>query len=404
MTLSPWSRRATIVFIAFFVAGTGHLTLRSGGGVAAAGCLLCSPEGSTDLLLNMGLFVPFGFALGLLGWRALAVAATGFAMSAAIELLQTQIPGRTPSIWDVFTNGTGTMIGMIIFQRGRSWLARDRWAPWRTWAAALLPPVVIWGSGALLAPAAVEGPYFAHLTPRTRNFDRWSGTLTAARIDSVPVTHGRLDRPLRTGDEIESGISVAVEGTVGRPTGGMAALLWVTTDATTEALLIGAENEDLVVRVRRRAADLLFDAPDSRFDDALARIPAGDRFVIDVSGPPHAICASVNGEALCAPRFSAGILWGILYWQGDWRPATRRALDALTLLTLLLPLGLLVRSVSRTQAIAVTSLCLLAIPIAAWSQQLRWFAVPELGGVAAGLLLGVLASQQLERKWAQSTR
>lgn len=94
-----------------------------------------------EFLANIALFVPVGVFLLLLfgagGWWLAALAA--FAMTAGIESLQTQIPGRVPDDRDLVANGFGALIGIAIalvltmpatIRRRRS--RRERSAPSRS--------------------------------------------------------------------------------------------------------------------------------------------------------------------------------------------------------------------------------------------------------------------------------
>ncbi|HWJ83579.1 MAG TPA: VanZ family protein [Nocardioides sp.] len=69
-----------------------------------------------ELLANVALFVPVGMFLLLLfgagGWWV--AAASSFAMTAGIETLQTQIPGRVPDDRDLLANGAGALIGIAV--------------------------------------------------------------------------------------------------------------------------------------------------------------------------------------------------------------------------------------------------------------------------------------------------
>ncbi len=78
-------------------------------------CLLCGDEGLVDVLLNVALFVPFGFALGLMRTRPAYAWFAGLAISMAIELVQAKLViGRDPSLSDVLTNSSGAWLGAWI--------------------------------------------------------------------------------------------------------------------------------------------------------------------------------------------------------------------------------------------------------------------------------------------------
>jgi glycopeptide antibiotics resistance protein len=69
-----------------------------------------------EFLANIALFVPVGMFLLLLfgagGWWLALIAS--FAMTAGIESLQHEIPGRVPDDRDLVANGTGAAIGIVI--------------------------------------------------------------------------------------------------------------------------------------------------------------------------------------------------------------------------------------------------------------------------------------------------
>jgi glycopeptide antibiotics resistance protein len=69
-----------------------------------------------EFLANVALFVPVGVFLLLLfgtgGWWLALVAS--FAMTAGIETLQHEIPGRVPDERDLVANGLGAVIGVAL--------------------------------------------------------------------------------------------------------------------------------------------------------------------------------------------------------------------------------------------------------------------------------------------------
>src|SRR5579863_7480912 len=88
-------------------------------------------SGTMDVLLNILLFVPFGFAIGskLLkhkNWKStlLYAAIAGCVFSYLIEIAQFYIPQRDSGWEDVFTNTTGAMIGCLLFALFGAWLFR----------------------------------------------------------------------------------------------------------------------------------------------------------------------------------------------------------------------------------------------------------------------------------------
>lgn len=69
-----------------------------------------------EFTANIALFVPFGVLLGVLAprWPSWLVIASGFAMSATIECVQTMLPTRYPTVSDVIANTLGAAIGITV--------------------------------------------------------------------------------------------------------------------------------------------------------------------------------------------------------------------------------------------------------------------------------------------------
>jgi glycopeptide antibiotics resistance protein len=69
-----------------------------------------------EFVANIALFVPFGLLVSAAAprWSPWAVIASGFVVSAAIELGQLGIPSRVPTISDVIANTAGTALGCAL--------------------------------------------------------------------------------------------------------------------------------------------------------------------------------------------------------------------------------------------------------------------------------------------------
>lgn len=79
-------------------------------------------HGIADDLLNLALFVPLGLAINWRSRRVPAAILVAFLLSTAIELLQTIVPGRDPSLSDVVFNTLGAAIGALAATKPRAWL------------------------------------------------------------------------------------------------------------------------------------------------------------------------------------------------------------------------------------------------------------------------------------------
>lgn len=123
-------------------------------------CVACGPRGLADGILNLLLFVPLGCFLAWYSRASLASLVFGLLLSTAIELLQTIIPGRDPSLSDIIFNTAGTVVGALIGLRPRVWLVPDArnsvaLTAFGVAAAALVTTI----TALLLAPASPKEPF-----------------------------------------------------------------------------------------------------------------------------------------------------------------------------------------------------------------------------------------------------
>ncbi|MBC7788377.1 MAG: VanZ family protein [Anaerolineae bacterium] len=110
-----------------------------------------------DAILNLCMFVPLGLALA---WNSRSPAKAvfcGLLLSTTVELAQMWIPGRDPSLSDIFSNTAGTTVGALIGLRPRAWLAPDaRSSVTLTALGVAAATLVMTLTALLLAP---EGPF-----------------------------------------------------------------------------------------------------------------------------------------------------------------------------------------------------------------------------------------------------
>ena len=125
----PWSNRiliAALVGIFFLTLYPFEFSLHTKLPLGASPFFLGKAgksDGPLDIVLNVLLFMPFGFALGAqlrsrgMSWLAalLYIWSVGALVSYGIEFLQIYIPARDSGWEDVFTNSAGAAIGFLTF-------------------------------------------------------------------------------------------------------------------------------------------------------------------------------------------------------------------------------------------------------------------------------------------------
>ena len=315
-------------------------------------CLGCGTQGATDVVVNVMLFLPLGIVLGRLGWRPLVAFGMGLALSGAIEFAQQFIPGRASTLRDVLMNGLGAGVGSLLVWRLGAWLEpglRSRVLHWLSVLGVLLAVAL---TAALLRFDPPTDVYYRQWRPEQRHLERWTGRLTLAEVHGIAVPDGRSRHSDSLRRSIQERVVVRLVGTSGRPTRRLSSIFTLMDDAQEEAVLVGPHGDDLVVRVRRLAATWRLDAPEFRYRNALAGIAPGTPISITFDGTRLGGCATVNGVEHCVGRPRAGSTWQLARSFDGLPPLAHRLLDAMTLVVLVLPFGLLLRSVPRREAIA----------------------------------------------------
>lgn len=238
-------------------------------------CLFCGYNGTADFILNVALFAPLGVALRLSGWRAGAAALTALALSTAIEALQLGMPGRYTTVGDVAANTLGGGLGAVLAGTGPLSLL----APPSLGRQAALTGVVAaaWaGSIAAFGLSLPRTAYYGQWTAELGQYEDYEGAVLEAAIGGRPAPSRRLEPEVRPRAALLAGDTVTVTALAGPPPPGPAPIFSIYDDRQEEILFLGADGDDLVLKVRRRAADLRLARPQLRWRDAFAGTAPGD--------------------------------------------------------------------------------------------------------------------------------
>jgi hypothetical protein len=350
-------------------------------------CLVCGAVGVSDVLANIILFFPFGAALASLGARPRRALLLGVTLSLSVEIAQHVIPGRDPSLSDVVFNTTGAGLG------ARTW----RWIPIllrptpvlasrlaRT--AAVAAAAVLGVTAYALAPAFPDSVYYAQWTPDLAHLAPYEGRVLDARIGDLPLPPPRLTDSPGVARLLRNGTPLHVRAVAGPPPPALASIFSIYDEQQREVILVGADREDLVVRVRMRANAMRLDHPDLRLAGALARVPAGEEIAITVRRQPgrDGYCVELNGIASCGVRHPLGSGWALLHYSDRFPDLLKRLLTAAWIAVLVCPAAFWARS-RRDIGIAggILTAALIGAPAAS---PLVALSAPDLVGAAVGLL------------------
>lgn len=225
-------------------------------GVNSHLCVVCGSRGGVDAILNVLLFIPLGFGLGLASWRARSTLAATLLLSIVIETLQLSVvPGRDASVGDVITNTLGGMIGFVLATHGNRLLQAT------TKRARVLLAIycVLWiliqtGTSAAFSLAFPGSQYYGQLGRRLGRFEQFRGLVTDARVGSMAIPDTRVGDSKSMRNALDSGADVSVSLVAAAPSHGLAPIVRVADANQQEILLVGQRGEDLVFSVRTVAA------------------------------------------------------------------------------------------------------------------------------------------------------
>jgi hypothetical protein len=209
--------------LAFLAICVATLTPSSGVSGSNFWCIACSDFGGVDVVANVVLFIPLGFAAALATGRPRLSIALCVATTVAVEMLQVRVvPGRDASLGDLLGNSLGGALGVLAATRWRSlvwpsaWLGTRLAVAWALFVATILT-ITSWG----LRPAHVPVSLWIQRVPQRPSYEPFTGTLLSFDVDGVdlPTPYPRSD--LRLSDHLarDTWTATAVVDTRGlRPT------------------------------------------------------------------------------------------------------------------------------------------------------------------------------------------
>lgn len=359
-------------------------------------CVLCGGRWMADLLRNIILFVPLGALLSLVlrgaHWYRAALLAS--LISALIELTQLTIAGRDPSIGDLLANTVGGFAGALAMRTRHRWAAPSRPVAARlSVGAAAVVAIIVTATGILWRPSLPVSTYFVQWTPDLEHLEPYGGRVLASSLGPWPLVPDERSGRGRFGALFDGREELVVQAEAGPQPGSLAPILAIHDQYEREILLVGPDRDDLIVRFRTSGLSVAFDQPDLRVHGAMAGAKAGERLTLRVRRAGAGdYCIAVRSETSCGNGFAAGSGWAALLFPRLRDAWMQRALDALWLGMLVLPVGLWFRrSAWSAGAFAITAMAVGVVPSLVG---LRPVTLAELGGIVAGLAAGAMLARR----------
>lgn len=391
MRLGGVGRQASSLLIALWGLVVATLTLMPASNPGEPGdplsrlCVICGSRGTADAILNLLFFAPLGVHLAVAGYRrpVLAGLASGAGLSLLIEITQVVVPGRYPTFGDVVWNGLGAGAGAWI------WIRLADHVRTRNVFAARITSIVLGSlvglAGWLLAPASTGADYFGQWTADLGHMPQYRGTLVSATLDGTAVPNARFSSSDVVRQQLDGDWTLEATVIKGTAPTAVAPAVSVYDANEDEILVIGIDDEDLVVRERTRASALRLDHPDLRLPSALEGVAVGDTLRLEARRLGQARCLSAEARQGCQ-AITPGRIWALLLYPEALPEGARQTLDAVWLAGVFLVVGLL--SVSRgavaANGLGLATLVALSVGLTRLASPPWW----EILASAAGLVVG----------------
>jgi len=169
---------------------------------------------------------------------------------------------------------------------------------------------------------------------------RWyPGRIRETSLNGIPIRAGDTMDSRAVRERLQSGVSLRVDAVATAPVPTQVPLVYLLDPYRNEILLLAADGDDLLFRMRTRAAALELDNPALRAAGIMRGISPGDPLPVTVSQRGGRYCIDVRSRVACDLGFTLGMGWTfLLYAQVPprWPPGM---LSGLWMLVLVFPFG-----------------------------------------------------------------
>ena len=344
--------------LAFGVAAIVLATLAPAGDQATEtvfSCIFCGDRALADVLVNIGLYVPLGIALTLIGLRPRRAILAGTMLSAVIEVIQVALPGRDSSVGDVLSNAGGAALGALLVVTAPFWLhPSKRVTGWLALGWSLVI-VGIWAlSGWLLQPSFPESTYWGQWTPNLGHLEWYRGRVLGAMLGGREIRSERAPDSETLRRDLLDGEPMVIRFVAGPRTARLAPIFSIYDREQREIVLIGVDRDDLVFRYRTRAGSAWLDQPDLRRLGVAAGFRPGDTLSVRVQRSSVGWKIGIDSGPVESRGHTIGRGWATVYFTESFPDWLGSVLDSAWVFGLLLPLGYLVgRDSASTAALTV---------------------------------------------------
>lgn len=177
----------------------------------------------------------------------------------------------------------------------------------------------------------------------TRRLRWYPGRVVSAAVEGLVIPSGLSDESRQLRGRLLSGAPVRVRAVAAAPVPIPAPLVTLHDASRNEILLVAADGDDIVVRLRTLAAALELDSPAMRAPGVIRGLSPGDDFAVTISRAGRTYCVDVNTRSACGLGFTLGMGWTFFGYSQISAGWLHGVLNALWMAGLLFPFGFWLR-------------------------------------------------------------
>ena len=299
------------VFVATLTPVTGHVVTSS------FWCVTCGELAGVDVLSNVVMFVPLGFALAFAtGWRWRSVA-IGVCVTVFVESMQIRVvTGRDASLSDILANSLGGLIGVEMALR-RATLLRPQG---RAARRLLVAGAALFAGGTALTSVALrpsDAPrsLWVQWTPERDSYAPFTGQLLHFDLNGMDLPRRFYPPPSLGVDRVLRGNTWNATATVG--TAGMAETRSVIARIAEEFTVIVSleqQRRSFVCKAKTKSGEFRFQSPAVALRDVFVAGAEGS------NGEVHVTCSRRDGVLTASAggrsqdlRLSPSLGWRLIF-------------------------------------------------------------------------------------------
>lgn len=208
--------------------------------------------------------------------------------------------------------------------------------------APAMAPINTWTHVALTYDGAVLALYL-NGRPAGRRLRWYPGGVVDASLGNVAIPAGASLRSKQLRQRLLSGEPLRVRAVVAAPVSTPAPFLTLLDHFRNELLLVAAVKDDVMFRLRTRAAAAELDSPAVRAPGVMRGLGVGDDVTLTVRRTGRTYCVDVNTRSACGLGFTLGMGWTFFAYSQIPPGWPHAALNAVWMAVLVFPFGFWLR-------------------------------------------------------------